>query len=167
MEKAMLQQTLVFQFFIIFLGVAWVAFKVRFRLNSTLRDTKNSISSQGSQNRENPKPSQKSGRPGKQIITDVKQIITDVKQKITGVKQIITYVKQKITDVKQIITDVKQIITDVKQIITGVKQIITYVNLPAFSESCVLPLLYSSPPHSFAPAAKSRLYNLKPSLTAA
>ena len=132
MEKAMLQQTLVFQFFIIFLGVAWVAFKVRFRLNSTLRDTKNSISSQGSQNRENPKPSQKSGRPGKQIITDVKQIITDVKQKITGVKQIITY-----------------------------------VNLPAFSESCVLPLLYSSPPHSFAPAAKSRLYNLKPSLTAA
>ena len=167
MEKAMLQQTLVFQFFIIFLGVAWVAFKVRFRLNSTLRDTKNSISSQGSQNRENPKPSQKSGRPGKQIITDVKQIITDVKQKITGVKQIITYVKQKITDVKQIITDVKQIITDVKQIITGVKQIITYVNLPAFSESCVLPLLYSSPPRSFAPAAKSRLYNLKPSLTAA
>ena len=106
MEKAMLQQTLVFQFFIIFLGVAWVAFKVRFRLNSTLRDTKNSISSQGSENRENPKPSQKSGRPGKQIITDVKQIITDVKQKITGVKQIITY-----------------------------------VNLPAFSESCVLPLL--------------------------
>ena len=167
MEKAMLQQTLVFQFFIIFLGVAWVAFKVRFRLNSTLRDTKNSISSQGSQNRENPKPSQKSGRPGKQIITDVQQIITDVKQKITGVKQIITYVKQKITDVKQIITDVKQIITDVKQIITGVKQIITYVNLPAFSESCVLPLLYSSPPRSFAPAAKSRLYNLKPSLTAA
>ena len=160
MEKAMLQQTLVFQFFIIFLGVAWVAFKVRFRLNSTLRDTKNSISSQGSQNRENPKPSQKSGRPGKQIITDVKQIITDVKQKITGVKQIITYVKQKITDVKQIITDVKQIIT-------GVKQIITYVNLPAFSESCVLPLLYSAPPRSFAPAAKSRLYNLKPSLTAA
>ena len=132
MEKAMLQQTLVFQFFIIFLGVAWVAFKVRFRLNSTLRDTKNSISSQGSQNRENPKPSQKSGRPGKQIITDVKQIIKDVKQKITGVKQIITY-----------------------------------VNLPAFSESCVLPLLYSSPPRSFAPAAKSRLYNLKPSLTAA
>ena len=167
MEKAMLQQTLVFQFFIIFLGVAWVAFKVRFRLNSTLRDTKNSISSQGSENRENPKPSQKSGRPGKQIITDVKQIITDVKQKITGVKQIITYVKQKITDVKQIITDVKQIITDVKQIITGVKQIITYVNLPAFSESCVLPLLYSAPPRSFAPAAKSRLYNLKPSLTAA
>ena len=160
MEKAMLQQTLVFQFFIIFLGVAWVAFKVRFRLNSTLRDTKNSISSQGSENRENPKPSQKSGRPGKQIITDVKQIITDVKQKITGVKQIITYVKQKITDVKQIITDVKQIIT-------GVKQIITYVNLPAFSESCVLPLLYSAPPRSFAPAAKSRLYNLKPSLTAA
>ena len=160
MEKAMLQQTLVFQFFIIFLGVAWVAFKVRFRLNSTLSDTKNSISSQGSENRENPKPSQKSGRPGKQIITDVKQIITDVKQKITGVKQIITYVKQKITDVKQIITDVKQIIT-------GVKQIITYVNLPAFSESCVLPLLYSAPPRSFAPAAKSRLYNLKPSLTAA
>ena len=118
MEKAMLQQTLVFQFFIIFLGVAWVAFKVRFRLNSTLRDTKNSISSQGSQNRENPKPSQKSGRPGKQIIT-------------------------------------------------GVKQIITYVNIPAFSESCVLPLLYSAPPRSFAPAAKSRLYNLKPSLTAA
>ena len=132
MEKAMLQQTLVFQFFIIFLGVAWVAFKVRFRLNSTLRDTKNCISSQGSQNRENPKPSQKSGRPGKQIITDVKQIITDVKQKITGVKQIITY-----------------------------------VNLPAFSESCVLPLLYSALPRSFAPAAKSRLYNLKPSLTAA